>query len=575
MRLAAAERAPMTIQLNEKLKERVLELCRDIADPRQIAAVCIYGPWVCGYADEKTDVNVLLVIEKFTPRLNTYFESADGVNFSILTVNRLDFERDVRRGWLGEFFSEKVTGPYEPLKNGEYLRLNEVKTKKRTIVELLENLILEFPESSHEFLIKKEYFMYEFMMRRARLFPSLTYSFLNMSKRNLRRKNMEAIMDGYLKALDELEKEKIVFRSDGYIKITRSHIAVVKRRKSRLPLFLKSIQRIAIPHLLSVYSKTVSSLIQDQRIFMANNRKVNADGLVSRLEDPKKYVLLPTPLGPVSLSDKSGIEDVARKIIPDGELSKMQVKNIGGVLNDVYFLTLTKNGEEQNFVVKRFRDWSDLKWLSLTLWSFGTTSFAVLGQSRLEKEYAINKLLQSKGFAVPKIFYISPQKRLIFEEFIEGEKLVETVKRIFSANKTAEDVALVKKVGRRIAEAHSLGVSLGDCKPENFIVSKEDEIVLLDLEQATRNGNQAWDIAEFLYYSGHYNPPMSSTNAAGIITRNFLEGYLEAGGKKETVKKAASARYTKVFSVFTPPHVLLAISSICQKMGKAQAENEG
>jgi tRNA A-37 threonylcarbamoyl transferase component Bud32 len=568
-----AEKAPMTIQLNESLKENVLELCRDIAGSRQIVAVCLYGPWVCGYADEKTDVNVLLVLDNFTLRVNTYFESVDGVNVSILTVNRLDFERDVRRGWLGEFFAEKVAVPYEPLKNGNYLRLNEVKIKKRIVAELLMNLILEFPESSHEFLIKKEYFMYEVMMRRARLFPSLTYSFLNMSRRNLRRKNVEAIMDGYLEALDELVKEKIVFYSDGYIKITRSYIAVVKRRKSRLPLFLKSIQRITLPPILSVYSKTVSSLIQDQRIFMENHRNVNADGLVSRLEDPKKYVLLPTPLGPVSLSDKSDIEDVARKIIPDGELSKIRVKNIGGVLNDVYFLTLTKNGEEQKFVVKRFRDWSNLKWLSLTLWSFGTTSFAVLGQSRLEKEYAINTFLHSKGFPVPKIFYISPQKRLIFEEFIEGEELVETIKRIISSNKTTEDVALVKEVGQKIAEAHSLGVSLGDCKPENFIVTK-DQVFFLDLEQATRDGNQAWDLAEFLYYSGHYSPPMSSTNAASIIARNFIEGYLEAGGKKDTVKKAASARYTKVFSVFTPPHVLLAISNICQKMGKELVNSE-
>jgi tRNA A-37 threonylcarbamoyl transferase component Bud32 len=567
------ERAPMTIQLNESLKERVLELCRDIAGSRQIAAACLYGPWVCGYADEKTDVNVLLVLDSFTLRVNTYFETVDGFNVSILTVNRLDFERDVKRGWLGEFFAEKVTVPYEPLKNGNYLRLHEVKIKKRIVSELLKNLILEFPESSHEFLIKKEYFMYEVMMRRARLFPSLTYSFLNMSRRNLRRKNMEAIMDGYVKALDELAKENLIFDSNGYIKITRSHIAAVKRRKSRLPLFLKSIQRIVLLPLLSVYSKTVSSLIQDQRIFMENHRKVNADGLVSRLEDPKKYVLLPTSLGPVSLSDKSDIEDVARKIIPDGELSKIRVENIGGVLNDVYFLTLTKNGEEQKFVVKRFRNWSNLKWLSLTLWSFGTTSFAVLGQSRLEKEYAINTFLHSKGFAVPKIFYISPQKRLIFEEFIEGEEVVETIKRIISSNKAAEDVVLVKEVGRKIAEAHSLGVSLGDCKPENFIVTK-DQVFFLDLEQATRDGNQAWDIAEFLYYLGHYSPPMSSTNAASIIARNFIEGYLEAGGKKETVKKAASARYTKVFSVFTPPHVLLAISNICQKMGKELVKSE-
>jgi len=565
-----AERAPMTIQLNESLKQKVLELCRDIAGSRQIVAVCLYGPWVCGYADEKTDINLLLVLDSFTLRVNTYFESVDGVNVSILTVNRLDFERDVRGGWLGEFFAEKVTAPYEPLKNGEYLRLSEVKIKKRIVSELLKNLILEFPESSHEFLIKKEYFMYEVMMRRARLFPSLTYSFLNMLRKKLRRKNVEAIMDGYLKALDELAKEKLVFYSDCYIKITRSHIDAVKRRKSRLPLFLKSIQRIALPHLLSLYSKTVSSLIQDQRIFMENHRKVNSGGLVSRLEDPKRYVLLPTPLGPVSLSDKSDIEDVARKIIPGSELSKMKIKHVGGVLNDVYFLTLTKNGKEQNFVVKQFRDWSNLKWLPLTLWSFGTTSFAVLGQSRMEKEYAINTFLHSKGFPVPKIFYISHQNRLIFEEFIEGKELVETIKRIFSSNKTADDIALVKEVGRKTAEAHSLGVSLGDCKPENFIVT-EDQVFFLDLEQATRDGNQAWDIAEFLYYSGHYSPPISSTNAASLIARNFIEGYLEAGGKKETVKKVASARYTKVFSVFTPPHVLIAISNLCQKMGKEQA----
>jgi hypothetical protein len=61
---------------------------------------------------------------------------------------------------------------------------------------------------------------------------------------------------------------------------------------------------------------------------------------------------------------------------------------------------------------------------------------------------------------------------------------------------------------------------------------------------------------------------MSSSNNAIIIATNFIEGYLEAGGKKETVKNASSARYTKVFSVFTPPHILLAISGICQKMGK-------
>ena len=567
------ERAQMTIQLDERMKENVLELCRNIAGSRQIIAACIYGPWVCGYADQKTDISVLLILDSFALRINTYFETVDDVNVSVLTVNRSDFERDVNKSWLGEFFAEKVAVPYESLKNGDYLRIHEVKLKKRTVLELLENLVLEFPESSHEFLIKKEYFMYEVMMRKARVFPSITYSFLNMTKGNLGRKNVETIMEGYLTAFTELENENIILHSDDYIKITQSHINSVKKRKSRLPLFLKSIQRRALPPLLSVLSESAGSFIQDRRLFMKTNKKVGASRLVSRLEDPKKHVLLPTPLGPISLSDTSGIEDVARKIIPDGEFSRMKVKSIGGVLNDVYILTITKDAAEQKFVVKQFLDWSNLKWLSLTLWSIGTTSFSVLGRSRLEKEYAINTFLHNKGFPVPKIFYISHKQRLIFEEFIEGEELVEPIKRIIAANKTTKDVAFVKEVGRKVAGAHLLGVSLGDCKPENFIVTK-DSIVLLDLEQATREGNHAWDIAEFLYYSGHYSPPISSTNAVSIIARSFLEGYLEAGGKKETVKKAASARYTKVFSVFTSPHVLLTISGICQKMGKNEPKSK-
>jgi len=132
---------------------------------------------------------------------------------------------------------------------------------------------------------------------------------------------------------------------------------------------------------------------------------------------------------------------------------------------------------------------------------------------------------------------------------------------------------LVNEVGKKIAEAHRLGVSLGDCKPENFLIENR-EIFFLDLEQATRDGDKTWDVAEFLYYSGHYSSPLSSSKAASIITKNFIEGYLKGGGKTETVKKAASARYTKVFSIFTPPHILLAISNLCQKMGDNHAKDK-
>jgi len=76
----------MTTQLNEKMKTNLLDLCRTIAGSRRITASCLYGPWICGYADIKTDINVLMILEQFNFRLNTYFEKIDDVNVSILTL---------------------------------------------------------------------------------------------------------------------------------------------------------------------------------------------------------------------------------------------------------------------------------------------------------------------------------------------------------------------------------------------------------------------------------------------------------------------------------------------------------
>jgi hypothetical protein len=59
---------------------------------------------------------------------------------------------------------------------------------------------------------------------------------------------------------------------------------------------------------------------------------------------------------------------------------------------------------------------------------------------------------------------------------------------------------------------------------------------------------------------------LASANPAELVAKTFIDGYLEAGGKKETVKRAASPRYTKVFSIFTQPHVILAISNRCRKI---------
>jgi len=571
----SVEEEVMTIPLlSENLRGNVLDICKRIADSHEsrIISACFYGPRVCGYADQKSDVHVLLVLGNFRSILRSYLKPLNEINAFILAVNQGAFEGDVKQGRLGEFIAEKTMVPYEPLINEKYFRRQEVRTKKRIVLELLENIVLEFPELSHELLIQVEYFMYETMMRRARVFLPVTYSFLNMLRGDVRRKNVESMMRGYLQALDELAKEDQITFSNGHIKITKNLMNGVRRRKFRLPLFLKSFERAALLHILSVLPKMMRPLAYDAEVFTKSNRGVKAEELVFQLEDPKKYLLIPTPLGFVTLSDKTSIEDFARKAVPGGGVLDMSIEEVGGVLNSVYLLTFQRNHEEQKVIVKKFKNWCGFKWFPLALWALGTKTFAVLGRPRLEREYALNQFLHSQGFPVPTIIYFSPKQSLIFKNFIEGENLTKIIKRIISSKKeevTAE-AALVREVGRKIAEVHRFGVALGDCKPENIIVTKDGKTFFVDLEQATRDGdgNQAWDVAEFLYYSGHYVSPISPADAAVFIAKEFIRGYLEVGGKRETVRKAGSARYSKVFSIFTPPQVLLAVSNICKKMGE-------
>jgi len=232
-----------------------------------------------------------------------------------------------------------------------------------------------------------------------------------------------------------------------------------------------------------------------------------------------------------------------KRTVPNGNKIKMKLEKLGGVLNTVYTLRLQREKKEEKIIVKMFKDWYGWKWFPLALWTLGTRGFQII--------------------------YVSPKEQLIFQEYVEGETLTKIIKQICSSKEeTASLTDILRKVGREIAKVHKLDVALGDCKPENIIITQDGRIFFVDLEQAERGGDQAWDIAELLYYSGHH-AFLSSMETAEKITREFIEGYLEAGGKIENVKKARSPRYIKVFSFFTPPHILFAISNTCGEIVKS------
>jgi Kae1-associated kinase Bud32 len=290
-----------------------------------------------------------------------------------------------------------------------------------------------------------------------------------------------------------------------------------------------------------------------------------------RFVDPQKYIFVPTAEGLVSLADRLDIDAFAQKMLLNGEKAKIEYEPVGGVLNDVYLIKAYPNGVEKKVLVKRFKDWSSFKWFPLSLWSFGARTFAVLGRYRLEKECAISEFLRCRGINVPKILHVSHNERLVFMEFIEGENLSNAIKRIATAKareKYAEDLAKIEKVGEVFAQVHALNVTLGDTKPENVIFDPDDNVYLLDFEQASHDGDKAWDVAVFLYYAGHYLQPLYSNGKAEAIAKAFVSGYLKGGGDVGTIRKAGNSKYTRIFSVFTMPSIILAMSNVCRKTEK-------
>jgi hypothetical protein len=519
-----------------KLRRQIISFCRRVAGSCQITTACIVGDYALGLTDAKTVLEILLVIRGFQPRLMSYVKILDDRNAIVFAVDDWVFERDVDRGFLGEALAERIILPYVALKNENYLHLQEVKLKKRLILELFENLVLDFPELSYNFHIKPEYFMHETMLSRARLFPPMIYTVLNFMQNDAKKENTKLVMRGYLEALRELEEEDVITFSNGYVKIPKKFVEKVESKKIRFINVFKTAQRALFNSLLGTFSETLRFISQNRGMHNFQWDVRENSKLIHQLEDPLRYLYIPTAHGLVPLSAKMDIEAFARKVLSMGEEAEIEVEKIGGVLNDVYLVSASADNDRNEVVVKRFKDWSNFKWFPLNLWALGTRTFAVLGRLRLERECAINQQLYSMGLDVPKILYVSHGERLIFMEYFEG------------------------------------GISLGDTKPENIMVrGKNGEICLLDLEQASRSGDKVWDIAEFLYYTGHYLPPLVGTRPAELITKAFIEGYLEAGGDVKLVRKVGNPKYTKVFSIFTLPHIILAISSICRQTGKLKA----
>jgi tRNA A-37 threonylcarbamoyl transferase component Bud32 len=550
------------------LAASILEFARHVAGQSKIAAVAQVDHFLTKPQNGRTTHEVMVVIRDFQPRLMSYLKTVKSKTVFVFAVDQWVFERDIDRGLLGEAIASKLVFPYQAFEGKEYLREREVELKQRLISEMLENLVINFPELANRIQILPQFFLYETFYNRLRVFPLLAYDLVDLIER-LKQNEAEAL-GSYTSALVLLEAQGKILHKDGYYFITKSFISKCQDPKLRLVNLSKNMPRTLFTSFFGVFPQLMNIVTQNTEAFL-RTQKINwarPFEQASAFVDPQKYVFFPTAHGLVSLSEKIDIKGYTKKMLLKDENIDVTVQPVGGMLNDVY---LIKAGERK-VLAKRFKDWSGFKWFPLSLWSFGARSFAVSGQARLAKECAISEFLSNEGFNVPKILHVSNAERLVFMEFIDGENLSQAIKGYsLSANDAAASTVLttVTHVGETLAKVHLHGVTLGDTKPDNVLIKFNGEIFLIDFEQASQGGDKPWDIAVFLYYCGHYLQPFDSTEKAEAIAHAFIGGYLVGGGNVEDIHKAALAKYTRVFSIFTMPPIILAISNACKKAQKA------
>ena len=560
--------------INRELQRQIEAFCKHVAGSCDIAAAGISETYANETFSSKSTVEVLLVLHNFQPRLISYVRVIQSRNVVFLVVDKWVFERDIDRGFLGEALARLLIFPYTAFIGASYLHAQEIELKERLIGELLENIVLGYPEFSYSMRIKPEYFMYEVMLNRVRVFPPMAYSAAPFLSREANKEKAEAVLRGYLEALKNLEKTGGVNFSNDYVTITNKFITAKRHPAMRFANQIKNAPRAIFTSAFGVFPQFLNFLSQNADAFFRfqNSPRKKEPGFSHNFIDPQEFIFVPKAEGYVSLADKLNIRGFAKTVLKLSDSDNIKVEEFGSYLNDIYLLKAEVDQEERKILVKRFRDLSSFKWFPLSMWSIGTTNFALLGKSRLERECAINKVLSESGFCVPKLLHVSANERLVFMEYIEGENLSNAIKRIGAASsseKAQKELSLISQVGQIYARVHALNVVLGDTKPDNVMITAEGKLCLLDFEQASRKGEKAWDVACFLYYSGHYLPQGGETKAEAL-TRAFIAGYLGAGGDILVIKCAGSPRYTRVFSIFTLPSILKVISTTCAKTENRQ-----
>jgi hypothetical protein len=335
---------PANNQEFDLLTKHILEYCRHIAGQSKITAIAEVDDYGKKPVSERFIIEVMMIVYDFQPRLISHLKVINGKTVFFFVVDQWVFERDIDRGLLGEAIAGKLIFPYRTFQGESYLKEKELTLKQRLIVELLENLVINFPELAERIRILPQYFMYEVLSSRVRVFPLLNYEIADLT--GVLTQNGEKTLESYNLALKRLEMQSVIVHQNGYVAVTKHFINQCKDPKKRRINWAKQMPRTlftalfgVVPQLMNVGTQNAETFLKTQKINWLRQQET------ARFIDPQKYVFFPAGEGLVSLSDKIDIKGFTQRLLLKDANAEVDVEPIGGVLNDVY---LIKAGEEKS-----------------------------------------------------------------------------------------------------------------------------------------------------------------------------------------------------------------------------------
>lgn len=523
------------MRLTDDERDTVSELAAHLVGPGRISALCAYGSKVAGYARPDSDYDLMVVMKRFREGVRYRYVDAP-VAASALIVDEGMLVEDARSSYLGEFVVGRLLNVYEPLSNPGLFRAVELEYKKRVTVEALLELSSDYGEFGRHLVIPYDYFLFDKLHRRASIYPPATYSYVHTYSSRLGEDNRTASVAGFEAAANALQ-------SRGFLKAGADGVRMVPEKLrgdafTRVQSLFAVTARGVTQYAIHGYAGRVGPSVFSREALSKLRRMREAPPRFLPLEQPRSLLRLQE--GTVIPDASFLVKEISRML--GFETYSTVERDIGEPYSTTRVLTFSEGRRSRSVVVKNYTDVRSLKWALLGIWASAANKFSTGPLSRMDREYGVTLALREMGVLVPRILAVAPAERVLVKDFVEGPTLSSEINSYLRGD--SHPMPPVPAYGALMARVHGGGIALGDTKPSNVIDATEG-LYLTDLEQAYPGGDQAWDVAEFLFYTAKLS---NREDAMKKVASAFLGAYTGEGDRANV----ARARGSKYFGPFRP-----------------------